>query len=270
MASPWNLAAKKAEETTSSVSDAVSNTAAQVVEAGTSLWQSVVDEAADALASGKEAVVDVAEDVFEALPEMEDVVETVETVGTSVQGAMDSVNELGSDIVSGGFGTSEFRLFLKNLFKPSGTVTESALNSKDIETLRRIVANAKAAGRSYVKYKEDLGVDEGNVLKEGMLEGLFNPELRMARTTGVFNFEEDEEGNTIISNTYDFNGGRKRDAFHEARNEGDAEKAFNILMDSIRNPVELASIIAYDIQEQRRDAGEPATTELRINLGKIE
>lgn len=270
MASSWNKAAQQAEST-------VSDVAAK----GSSLWQTVVDGAAEALASGKEAIVDVADDVYDALPEQEDVVEGVtsvasavgdvaQQVGEAASGAVSAVNETfneaGENLLESG--TSEFRFFLRNYFNPGSTVTEDKLNDTDMEVLRSAVRKAKEAGRTGVDYP-DFKSSQGTILKGNMLEGLFNPELRMARTTGGFKFEEDEDGNTIIRNTYNFNSGPKREAYLEAVKEGETMESLELLLESATNPVELASILAYAKQEMRREAGEPAETEMVINLGKL-
>ena len=56
--------------------DNVATEIGQEVSAAAPMWQSVVDQASSALESGAEYVADAAEDVYEALPEMDDVVET--------------------------------------------------------------------------------------------------------------------------------------------------------------------------------------------------
>lgn len=82
MASSWNLAAAQ----TSSVAE-------DVTSKGASLWQSVVDGAAEALASGKEAIIDVAEDVYDYLPEQEDVMDAVAS-GVQNQGDVPEGTEM--------------------------------------------------------------------------------------------------------------------------------------------------------------------------------
>jgi len=277
MASSWNLAAKKTEETVSNVTNVVSDVTSQYVSKGSSLWQSVVDEAADALLSGKEAVIDVADDVYDALPEQEDIEETASQVGSAVGSVVETVGSLprvisegvekaGSNLLESG--TSEFRFFLQNYFKPGSTVSEDNLNETDIRILRDTVAKAKEEGRSFVDY-EDFQSTQGTVLKGSMLTGLFNPELRMARTLGGFQFKEDKDGNTIVTNTYNFNPGPKRKEYLEAVREGKTMEGLEVLLESATDPVELASILAYAKQELRKDEGEPSETEMVINLGKI-
>lgn len=257
MASSWNLAAAQAS---SVVEDTVSN--------GASLWQSVVDGAAEALASGKEAIIDVAEDVYDYLPEQEDVMDAavagVEAAGSVLPAIMDTAQTAGEGLI--GSGLSEFKFLASNFFDAGGTFTEENLNGSDLSALASAVKKAKAAGKSSVDYK-DFGTAEGDVLKGGILAGVFDPDLRMARTVGGFKFEEDADGNTIIRNTYNFNEGPKRKKFVEARKGGNAEDALSVLFSA--GPVEVASILAYAKQEELKEQGKPYETEMVINLGKL-
>ena len=91
----------------------------------------------------------------------------------------------------------------------------------------------------------------------------------MARTVGGFQFSENEKGETIITNTYNFNAGPKRKAFWSAKKEGNSEEALEVLLSAASNPVELASIIAYAKQEELREAGEKYESEMVINLGVL-
>ena len=126
---------------------------------------------------------------------------------------------------------------------------------------------AKAEGRTSLDYG-DFGTSEGEVLKSGPLAGLFNPDLRLARTLGGLNFTE-EDGNTVIRNTYNFNKGPKRVAYYEAKKKGDHLKALEILSQAVTNPVEAASIIGYARQEELKEKGEPFESEMVINLGEL-
>lgn len=228
----------------------------KAVSAGTSMWQTVVDGAADALEKGVDYVSDVAPKVAEAVG---NIPSPIDVVTESLSSAGESLSNLG---------TSEFRFFTGNYFKPGSTATEKDLNETDIETLRSAVRKAMAEGRSQVDYK-DFSEGEGTVLKGSMLAGLFNPELRMARTVGGFKFSKDEQGNIIIRNTYNFNEGTKRKAYVKAIQAGDEDSANDILLNSLENPVEAASILAYAKQQKLKDEGKPFETEMVINLGKV-
>lgn len=246
---------KAAAVVNSTVKDVV-NAGEQAVSAGTSMWQTVVDGAADALERGVDYVSDVAPKVVEAVGSIES---PLDTLTESLSSAGESLSNIG---------TSEFRFFTGNYFKPGQTATEKDLNETDIETLKSAVRKAMAEGRSQVDYK-DFSEGEGTVLKGSMLAGLFNPELRMARTVGGFKFSKDEQGNIIIRNTYNFNEGKKRKAYVKAIQSGDEDAANDILLNSLENPVEAASILAYAKQQKLKDEGKPFETEMVINLGKV-
>lgn len=228
----------------------------KAVSAGTSMWQTVVDGAADALEKGVDYVSDVAPKVAEAVGNISS---PIDVVTESLSSAGESLSNLG---------TSEFRFFTGNYFKPGNTATEEDLNETDLKTLRSAVRKAMAEGRSQVDYK-DFSEGEGTVLKGSMLAGLFNPELRMARTLGGFKFSKDEQGNIIIRNTYNFNEGTKRKAYVKALQAGDDDAANDILLNSLENPVEAASILAFAKQQKLKNEGKPFETEMVINLGKV-
>jgi len=253
--SSWNTGKRVVEDTSSAVNSVV-EAGTQVAKTGGSIWQSVVDGAAEALEKGVDYISDITPKVVEAVGEMQSPLDVV-TEGLSSAG--ESLSNLG---------TSEFRFFTGNYFKPGQTATEKDLNETDLNTLVSAVRKAKAEGRSQVDYK-DFSEEEGTVLKGSMLAGLFDPALRMARTVGGFKFSEDEQGNTIIRNTYNFNEGKKRKAYVEAINSGEDDVAYDILINSLENPVEAASILAYAKQQKLKDEGKPHETEMIINLGKV-
>jgi hypothetical protein len=91
----------------------------------------------------------------------------------------------------------------------------------------------------------------------------------MARTLGGFKFSKDEQGNIIIRNTYNFNEGTKRKAYVKALQAGDDDAANDILLNSLENPVEAASILAFAKQQKLKNEGKPFETEMVINLGKV-
>lgn len=282
MASSWNKGTLVSEA--DAAIDLAVASASKAVQEGKSLFQSVVEDAAEKLAQGAEVVANTkdplttiqdtaqaaGEFVYDLLPESDDVIDaaaaTVETVGGALGTAQDKIVEAGQAVQD--FGTSEFRFLLSNFFQAGTTLTEKDFNSTDIETLKAVVKRAKAEGRSAVDYK-DFGSAEGEVLKGSPLAGLFDPDLRMARTIGGFQFSENEKGETIITNTYNFNAGPKRKAFWSAKKEGNSEEALNVLLSAASNPVELASIIAYAKQEELREAGEQYESELVLNLGVL-
>ena len=249
----------------SSVASAASS-AASAVSSSLPTWQSVVDTAAEAMEGVSSRWTDVAGKAYELLPEGEDVAEALGSISSPVDLLTEGASSAAEAI--GNFGTAEARFFLGNFTNPGGTSTEKDLNSKDLEVLTEAVANAKAEGRSNLDYK-DFGTSEGEVLKGGLTAGFFDTNMRLARTLGGLNFATNEDGDTVINNTYNFNPGTKRKAYLEAVLSGNDSDALKILTNSISNPVELLSIIGYAKQEELRESGEPFETEMSINLGKV-
>jgi len=190
--------------------------------------------------------------------------ETVEVVDASVFGG------LGYALGELGLGTSEYRFFANNIINPGGTYTEKDLNGSDKRLLKKAISSARADGRNYVDYEKDFGVDEKDVNKASPFAGIIDPTMRMARTVGVFRFSTDDEGNTIIEDTFDFNYGPKRGAYQDAVKRGDKKEALYLLSPLAgTSPVEAASMIGYVRQENLKAKGEPYQTNIRINLGKF-
>jgi peptidoglycan hydrolase-like protein with peptidoglycan-binding domain len=190
--------------------------------------------------------------------------ETVEVVDASVFGG------LGYALGELGLGTSEYRFFANNIINPGGTYTEKDLNGSDKRLLKKAISSARADGRNYVDYEKDFGVDEKDVNKASPFAGIIDPTMRMARTVGVFRFSTDDEGNTIIEDTFDFNYGPKRGAYQDAVRRGDRKEALYLLSPLAgTSPVEAASMIGYVRQENLKARGEPYQTNIRINLGKF-
>ena len=257
MANFWdNDAPAKVPQPVRQAAAAVQSTVKDVTKQSGSILQSVVSQASQLMSSGAEFASDATETVVNLAEATPSPVEVL-TEGVS------KVTEAVSD-----FGTSEFRFFAGNLLNAGGEFTQDDLNDTDLSTLKQAVAKAQAEGRSSLDYA-DFGTSEGDVLKSGPLSGLFNPDLRLARTLGGLNFSVNEEGDVIIRNTYNFNKGQKREAYWQAKKTGDDSKALEILTASISNPVEAASLIGYAKQEALREEGKPFETEMVINLGPV-
>jgi len=187
-----------------------------------------------------------------------------------IEGVDDGVTVVKAGIFDGignfleNFGTTEFRFFANNLLNAGGNFTEDNISKTDINVLRNAVNNAMNDSRKYTKY-EDLDQKELEVNKKGPLAGIMNPKLRIARSFGVFRFNEDKDGNIIINDTFDYNEGPKRKAYFEAVEAGDKRLARSLLLDA--SPVQAASMIGYAKQERLKKAGEPFQTTITINLG---
>lgn len=172
---------------------------------------------------------------------------------------------LGNLLGNLGLGTSEFRFFAGNLTNPGSTRTEKSLNKSDMKALRSAVNIAMQDGRSYTTY-EDFGFDEMEVNKYSPLSGVIDPDLRMARSVGVFNFDINDKGNVVIEDTFDFNPGPKRIAYYEAVKKGNKKEALAMLADA--SPVQAASMVGYAKQESLKEQDKPYETQININLGK--
>lgn len=192
------------------------------------------------------------------------------TVGETVGKGLDFVQDTGSDIYSAvtseGFGVAQAKAFASNLFTPGAELNESMLNEADFESLRNAVKVAKNDGRSYFKYK-DFGTENEDVLEVSMKESFSNPNMRMAHFIGSGGkIYTDDEGNTIIEDSYEFNPGKMRVQFWESLKKG--ELNMDVLGDA--NPIELLSILAYAAQETRKGSGKTFDSKIKINLGKEE
>ena len=115
---------------------------------------------------------------------------------------------------------------------------------------------------------EDLGQKELEVNKKGPLAGVLNPELRMARSFGVFNFSKNKDGEIIIDDTFDYNDGPKRVAYYNALQNNDYTLARELIREA--SPVQAASMIGYATQEDLKKAGKPFQTVISVNLGNPE
>lgn len=271
MASSWNKG-NLVEQADSAVDMAIAS-AGRAVQEGKSLFQSVVDDAAEKLAQGAEAIQGIEivspelKEALQARPRPTGIAEVnVPDIPDPLGALQDAAQSAGEAVQD--FGTSEFRFLFQNFFKAGSTLTETDLNRTDLENLKDAVRKAQSEGRNSLSYP-DFGTTEQDVLKGSPLTGLFDTELRMARTIGGVKFSTNDKGETVITNTYNFNEGPKRKTFFEAKKSGDAETALKVLLDAAQNPVELASIIAYAKQEELREAGKPYETEMVINLGVL-
>ena len=154
MASSWNLAATQA----SSVVEETANN-------GASLWQSVVDGAAEALASGKEAIIDVAEDVYDYLPEQEDVMDAVAS-GVQNQGDVPEGTEmtpLGKTITSLGQKADKLS---KAVSSPVGKNFINDLVFGRINSKLGITSGKNVLSEGGLKIARDLLIDNG-ILENG-------------------------------------------------------------------------------------------------------
>lgn len=232
MASSWNLAAAQS-----------SSVAEDDTSDGVSLWQSVVDRAAEALESGVEMVEDAKETAYEALPEMDDVVDTVSGLGSSIK----ETAVRGADAVAGPrtavkalqfaapvastilpINASKFAEFMSNDGKVE--LTSEDLGG-DYDFLREKAIETIQSGKSSFSYNtwgfEDKSILMSN-LGETAIMSFEDPNYRMATLigqTGEGNVRI-EDGRVIVEDVYDFNTGPRGTKLQKAlvmKETGDIE-----------------------------------------------
>ena len=167
----------------------------------------------------------------------------------------------------------EYTSFISNFVNPGRTITETDLGDAEVNSMRELIASAKAAGRNFVDYT-DMGSSEAESIDApGLFGGITNPMVRVQRVVGGFQFSENEQGETIVRNTYNFNGNpqknKSRVQFYEAYKEGDYETMGDIAYRLRFQPVSFASVLGYVRQEELKASGKPHETEMVINLGVI-
>lgn len=229
MASSWNKAALKA--------------AAEVEASGTSLWQSVVDGASKALETGAEVVADAAEYAYEALPDMDDVKDTLSDVGSSVGEAIDQTAEaiagpqttvkammFAAPVVSKilPLNAAKFSEFLANDGKIE--MTEKDLG-KDFGFLREKAIEAIQSGKGKFDYGT-WGFEDKSILMRDLGKtaagSITDPNFRMATLIGrtADGNVRVENGRVIVEDVYDFNTGPRGTKLQKAlvlKETGDIE-----------------------------------------------
>ena len=278
------------------VATPIFNAANDISETAGSIWQSVIDTAADALASGKEAVVGAGEAAYEALPEMEDVAETSD----STSGLFDTVTSLPSSAIKGAINlgstvtSTPSKLFLQDLFtsdedKGLLTIDEGYLQADEIEGLREIVRK-KGVGQitksdyGNVTIGDVRGGNKKNTLTGGLTlsDRLYNS---LGDTTAKKNEETDEyyiddtfDWNVYVDYTDESNGvdedtGRLKGKVYkteEFESQLSPAKEFWKTVTSGASIFEKAHNIAFlfgsrDYVDSKKDTGR----KIRINLGKL-
>lgn len=271
----------------------VFNAANDLADGAGNLWQSVVDGAADRLASGKEAIVDATDDVFdfdaeqdeEPTPAATPTPETEES-GGSILG---SIGNAVSTATSTPAKVLLQDIFMSDTAKAVFDINENSFKEDELEALRQIVRK-KGVGRIT---KEDYGditigdVRGGN--EKNVVTGGLSLADRLYNTLSEANVVKDEEtGEYFIEDQYDWNvyvdytegeinpkTGRqkgkvyKTEEFEESLSTGEEfwktvtsgaslfEKAHNIAF--------LLGSRDYEGTENEKDVGR----KVRINLGKL-
>ena len=156
------------------------------------------------------------------------------------------------------------RQFVYDIFGGKETLTEESLQKEEISALRKGVIRAKAAGKEVLEYEDyaTQGKGESQYADVGggggfaeFFEKVFDPSYSMKTTIGQARIEEDEEGNTIVIDRYNFN---------------DAEDKFSFM--GLMTGIKKAGLSPYaqvrNIGKQL-GSGQGQGSEVRINLGKI-
>ena len=226
MASSWNKEAKAQQQGTLLTKvDQVATRIGQEVAAAAPMWQSVVDQASNALESGAEYVADAAEDIYEALPEIDDVVEGVQDAATAVADtaktgykyfkavtspvAMNFLDDLllgrarsavGIDPIAGTeeFFSDETITLLKTMIKDRGGLKAGGTMSFD----KKVYTDLSKKYGSKIKVVQTGGSDSGAII-DALANR--NPADEVKNILGSFSVSADEEGNLTIEDRFNYN-----------------------------------------------------------------
>ena len=267
---------KAAAVVNSAVKDVV-NAGEQAVSAGTSMWQTVVDGAAEALATSGEFVSDIASSFVEDVPEM------VENVKERYSGTA-------SNLVSTGTSTPAQLLvqdvMMFDFLKGSIPIQESSFTEEEVNYLREIV---KRKGVGKLTKKDYGSVSVGGVRGGG--EGEFTKDLsiadRLYNSLGDAMIRKDPDTSEYyIEDQYDWNiyvdytegetnpeTGRKKGKVYKTEefeeNLNPVKELYKTLT-SGASAFEKAHNIAFllgsrDYVDDTKDKGR----KVRVNLGKV-
>ena len=156
------------------------------------------------------------------------------------------------------------RQFVYDLFGGSETLTEQDLKQEEKEALKNAALRAQSQGKKAIEYADygnqaagqsqyaDVGGGGGAL---DFVTKVFDPEYSMKTTIGQARIEQDDEGNTIIVDRYNFN-------------DSDDKFSFTGLMSGIKragfSPYAQLRNIAREL-----GSGKGEGSEVRINLGKL-
>ena len=214
--------------------DAAVESASKAVSQGPSFFDTVIDNASQAMASGAEAVADAADSVYELIPESDTIKESVSSMVSRIPEPniptfnMGAVGETVSNLNQQGqeFAESQkrkidkyaelstttaaklllqdFRLF--DFQKKNYTITEKDFKEDEIQFIK---AMAKQYGVGSIKKDMYKGVTFGDV-RGGNVEKLSDVELSLAdrvyNSLGDFTISKDEKtGEYFVDDVYDWN-----------------------------------------------------------------
>ena len=214
--------------------DAAVESASKAVSQGPSFFDTVINDASQAMASGAKIVSDAAEDVYDLLPEADTIKESIQSkidripepnIPTFNMGAVgetvSNLNQQGQEFAesqkrkidkyaelstttAAKLLLQDFRLF--DFQKKKYTITEKDFKEDEIQFLK---AMAKQYGAGLVEKKMYKGVTFGDV-RGGNVEKLSDVELSLAdrvyNSLGNFTISKDEKtGEYYVDDVYDWN-----------------------------------------------------------------
>jgi len=225
MANFWdNDAPAKTEQPVRQAADAVQSTVTDVAKQGGGIFQSVVQQAGQLMASGAEVVSDAAGSFVEAVPEM------VENVQERVSGVAESLTPSPETLVEGlrfaapvaskllPINAAKFAEFLSNDGKID--ITPEDLGD-DLDFLREKAIETIAAGGDKFTYKT-WGFEEKSILmgdlKKTAAKSFTDPNYRMATLIGqtANGNVRVENGRLVVEDVYDFNTGPRGTKLQQA------------------------------------------------------
>ena len=192
----------------------------------------------------------------------------------AVGGAVDAIKP----VVDDPWSMSEAK-FLGTFLKggEGASIDETFFTQSDRDFLRnKILEISKETGRtrgSLSDYQDVWGIPADEINKVDPVKGIYDVNVRMARTLGKANWEI-VDGEVIITDTYNFNSGGYRQAREGMRHVFETgswpEDIPRPTFKQFRSPMFWLNAIAYEVQEDRREQGKDPDIPVRLNLGKVD
>ena len=157
------------------------------------------------------------------------------------------------------------RAFLGDIFGMGGDINENSLTKAEREELKNVVQRAQSSGKDEIEYIDygtqgDKGSQYADIGGGGSASDFFgkvtDPSYSLKTTLGQAKISQDEKGNTIVTDRYNFN-------------DSDGEFSVLGLIKGIKN----AGLSPYaQIRNIARElgSGKGEGAEVKINLGKID
>lgn len=211
--SSWNTGTKVVGNTTSAVQSTVESVVekgSQVAETGGSIWQSVVDGAAEALTTGGKFVSDIASEVVETTPE---VVENLKERAGIVSDAASKGSTIFKAVTS-----PVGKNFLNDVLfgRLGSTGGEEVFSQGGLDLMRQLVLDAGILEKGsvtigkdvYTKLKSDIKINQtGGTSAGGIIKALAegDPADEIKLILGQFSAEIDDNNDIIITDRFNYN-----------------------------------------------------------------